>query len=83
MDISTSTASDSHLCLLNEEKDCDVTFLVGPSNDRIPCHQLFLKARSPVFQTMFSNRWNEGNKEIEVPDINPATFRTFLQVITN
>ena len=79
--ISTSTASDSHLILLNEEKDCDVTFLVGPSKERIPCHQLFLKARSPVFQAMFSGRWNEGNKEIKIPDVDPVTFRAFLKVM--
>ena len=78
VNISTSTANDSHLVLLNEGKDCDVTFLVGKSNERIPCHQLFLKARSPVFQAMFSGRWNEGNKEIKIPDIDPVTFRSFL-----
>ena len=33
---------------------------------------LFLTARSPVFEVMFSERWNEG-KEIEIPDIDRLT----------
>ena len=74
------SATESHILLLTEQKHCDVTFLVGPSGERIQCHQLFLKARSPVFETMFSERWNEGKREIKIPDVDSATFMAFLKV---
>lgn len=73
-------ATESHLRLLREEKHCDVTFVVGPSEERIQCHQIFLQARSPVFETMFSERWSEGSSEIQIPDVDPKTFRAFLEV---
>ena len=72
--------TESNLHLLAEQKHCDVTFLVGPMRERILCHQLFLKARSPVFEAMFSDRWNEGSKEIKIPDIDSMTFAAFLKV---
>ena len=71
--------SESHLRLLREEKRCDVTFLVGSTNEKIRGHQLFLIARSPVFEAMFSDRWITGT-EIQIPDVEPTTFRTFLEV---
>ena len=74
------SATESYLKLLREQQHCDVTFLVGPARGRIQCHQVFLKARSPVFATMFSSKWNEGSREIEIPDVDPKTFYTFLMV---
>ena len=72
--------TESNLHALKEHQHCDVTFLVGPSSEKIKCHQLFLKLRSPVFEAMFSERWNAGSKEIEIPDVDPTTFRAFLKV---
>ena len=58
-----------------------MTFIVGPSEERIHCHQLFLKARSPVFEVMFSERWNQdSSKEVLLEDIDPKIFRKFLGV---
>ena len=76
------TASESHLRLLREGKGSDVTFLVHET-ERIPCHKSFLVARSPVFEAMFSERWNnnnEANMEIPIPDTDAITLRRFLEV---
>ena len=74
------SVTQAHLHALKDQQHCDVTFLVGPSNEKIHCHQLFLKLRSTVFEAMFSDRWNAGNKEIEIPDVDPTTFHAFLKV---
>ena len=72
------------LRLLKSRKDSDVTFLVGPNKIPIEGHQLVLKARSPVFEAMFSQNW-EGGKEgisIAIPDAEPEPFTKFLEVKT-
>ena len=77
------TLIESNLRLLNEPKFCDVTFLVDSSKTRIPGDQLFLKSRSPASEGIFSQQWNEeSSREVEIPDVDPATFSAFLKVIT-
>ena len=73
-------ALESYLVLLRTSEFSDVAFIVGKSKERIPCHQIFLKARSPVFKVMFSERWNQGHKEIPLEDDNPKIFHKFLEV---
>ena len=74
-------APESHLDLLREGTFADVIFIVGPSEERIPCHQLFLKARSPVFEDMFSVRWNQDtNMEVLLEHVDPKIFKKFLEV---
>ena len=78
---SYSPVLQSHLDLLNQGTFSDVTFIVGEMKERIPCHQLFLKARSSVFEVMFSERWNQDtDKEVTLEDVEPETFKMFLQV---
>ena len=76
------TASQSHLRILREEKSCDVIFFGGSSSERIQCHKSFLTARSTVFEAMLSDRGNnnETNVQIRISDIEPVTFRKFLEV---
>ncbi|KAF2089231.1 hypothetical protein K490DRAFT_16351, partial [Saccharata proteae CBS 121410] len=53
----------------------DIVFLVGPGEDRLRVHSLFIKAASPVFCAMFGSHFSEGRnlasndiKEVTLPD---------------
>ncbi|CAG7819213.1 unnamed protein product [Allacma fusca] len=58
---------------------------VGPMGEEIFAHKLVLSAASPVFETMFSSRWNSADKiqNIQLPDVEPLAFRIFLKFIYN
>ena len=75
-----ATIGEFALKLLENKDFCDVIFIVGPKKDRIECHKLILIARSSVFETMFSRRWDADKKELELPDVEPRAFKLFLKV---
>ena len=79
-----SIVTDSYLELLKDGKDSDLTLIVGPSQEKIACHQLILKTRSSVFRTMFSKRWthhdgggDKEKREISFPEIEPKIMLGF------
>ena len=59
---------------------CDVAFRVGTEREMIRAHKYVLASRSCVFYAMFADGMREGQSEvIDIPDIEPATFRTVMQ----
>ena len=63
----------------------DVTFSVGDPDqgqvEEIRASVINLCALSPVFETMFDDRWKGQEEVIPLPDIQPKIFRHFLNVI--
>ena len=81
--LNPSTIGECALEFLESKTFCDITFFVGPEEERIECHKLILIFRSPVFEAMFSGRWNgDGNQVVEIPDTEPYAFKLFLNVRT-
>ncbi|XP_060571389.1 BTB/POZ domain-containing protein 6-like [Ruditapes philippinarum] len=67
--------------MLQDERLCDITFLVGSEKEeKIMAHRFILASRSPVFFTMFCGSLPETN-HIPVPDIEPAIFLDLLRFI--
>ena len=78
---STSTALDCYLHLLRNPADSDLTFVVGATKEKIQCHHIILKARSPGFVRMLSSTSkNHPVKAIRIPDIEPEIFVKLLEV---
>jgi hypothetical protein len=66
--------------MLQDERLCDVTFLVGSGKEeKIMAHRFILASRSSVFFTMFCGSLPEINKTVHIPDIEPAIFRDLLR----
>ncbi|PVD19329.1 hypothetical protein C0Q70_19816 [Pomacea canaliculata] len=62
--------------MLEQQFACDVHFVVGEERERQGAHRYMLVSRSPVFAAMFHGSWHEpSDKDIEVPDVEPAAFR--------
>ncbi len=67
--------------LLNNSRMSDVKFLVGESKIEIYGHKTLLALGSPVFEAQFYGAVGEGAVDvIELPDMEPDTFLTFLKV---
>ena len=68
--------------LVNSEQMSDVTFIVGQEKQMIFAHRVILAARSPVFAAMLYGGLRESHeREILVPNIRPAVFRSMLEYI--
>lgn len=66
--------------MLEQQFACDVHFVVGEERERQGAHRYMLVSRSPVFAAMFHGSWHEpSDKDIEVPDVEPAAFRQLLR----
>ena len=50
-----------------------------PESMRLGAHKFVLVARSPVFQTMFEKRWQDGDGPIKIEDIKGDTFKQFIR----
>lgn len=60
---------------------CDVMFIVG--GEKIPAYKNILSARSDVFAKMFKSDMKEKRTgQIEIVDIEPATFKLLLDFIS-
>ena len=60
----------------------DITFVVGPTEERIAAHKCVLMARTPVFYAMFSYDMHEQvYGEVRVPDFEPEVIREMLHFI--
>uniref|UniRef100_A0A182NJ34 BTB domain-containing protein n=1 Tax=Anopheles dirus TaxID=7168 RepID=A0A182NJ34_9DIPT len=60
----------------------DVTFVVGPSKQRIYAHKYILVMASEYFYTMFNSNFTEATqKEVVLQDDDPEVFLTILRLI--
>jgi hypothetical protein len=71
--------------LLVTEQLADTTFLVGVDKVPVRAHRFVLFDKSEFFSTLFSSRWTKsGNKSgIEIPELEPEEFTSFLEVSIN
>lgn len=75
--------------MLKHQISTDVELKVGTGNDTetIRCHRLVLIMNSPVFESMFSERWlNDKGLEstkICLPEIDSKVARIILKVISH
>ena len=66
---------------MKENRLTDVRFTFENSPERIEAHQLCLRSRSPVFDSMFRGRGSVSSMvELKVEDVEPDLFQTFLEV---
>lgn len=70
---------DTNICMLDNDVLCDVTFRVGESKTEVKCHKFILVSRSPVFYTMFCRSLAETEDAVDVPDIDPSIWASFLR----
>ena len=77
------TFQSAVLNMLDSEELADVTFIIGESKERVSAHKFVLALRSSVFKAMFNSTWDSRSQkaEIEIPDTDEPTFRSFLKVI--
>ncbi|XP_051174561.1 BTB/POZ domain-containing protein 1-like [Leptopilina boulardi] len=75
-----ATMRERFAFLFNNEILSDVHFLVGrgAQQQSIPAHKLVLSSGSAVFDAMFNGTLATASVEIEVPDVEPATFLAVL-----
>ena len=60
--------------------DTDFTFIV--KGEEVAAHKLILSTRSEYFQRMFETEMQESaSNRVEVPDVEPATFRNLMKFI--
>lgn len=64
--------------VLNNALFCDVTLLVGDSEEEVNAHKLVLVSRSPVFYASFEGPMAEKG-QLVIKDIEKDTFELFLQ----
>ena len=46
---------------------------------RIAAHKFMMKARSPVFEAMFSGDYTESSNEVNIVDSEPESFKEMLR----
>lgn len=80
---STRSLVDCNRYMLENQCQCDVTFLLVPSNgvesSRISAHKYVLMARSPVFMAMFTGPLAEHDDVIKVTDVSSECFKALLR----
>uniref|UniRef100_A0A182NJ36 BTB domain-containing protein n=1 Tax=Anopheles dirus TaxID=7168 RepID=A0A182NJ36_9DIPT len=68
--------------MINNEYMSDVTFVVGPSKQRLYAHKLILVTASEYFYTMFNSSFIEATqKEVVLQDDDPEVFLTILRLV--
>ncbi|XP_045177655.2 BTB/POZ domain-containing protein 6-like [Mercenaria mercenaria] len=74
---------DCNKFMLQNEINCDVTFLLGQKKEAIKAHKYMLVSRSSVFQSIFcgSISGSSNNDTIPVSDIDTETFKTLLMFL--
>ena len=70
--------------ILENEISSDVAFIVSSEDPskaptRIAAHKFMMKARSPVFEAMFSGAYKESSNEVSIVDSEPETFKEMLR----
>ena len=66
--------------MLENQLECDVSFLVGEEKKKISAHKYVLVSRSSVFYAMLCGPLSGNDEEpIVIPDIDSATFTKMLK----
>ncbi|XP_023210824.1 BTB/POZ domain-containing protein 6-B-like [Centruroides vittatus] len=80
---SKASIRERNAAMFNNELMSDVHFLVGPKGNtqRIPAHKYVLATGSSVFYAMFYGGLAENKCEIEIPDVEPASFLALLRYL--
>ena len=70
--------------MLQNEITTDVTFMVASQDptkatSRISAHKFMMRARSPVFEAMFSGDYVESSNDVKIVDSEPEHFRDMLR----
>lgn len=76
-----STWKDQLWSATSAKNSTDVEFIIG--EESVGAHRFILSARSPIFEVMFESELNNESptRIIHMEDVDPATFRFFLQFI--
>ena len=73
------TMVDCNKFMLQNQVNCDVTFLLGLKREAITAHKYMLISRSSVFQSIFCGAIaGDMTEMIPVSDIEPDIFRSML-----
>ena len=73
--------AEASLKLLKEKRLCDVIFSFENSAIQIEAHQVFLRARSPVFDSILRGRGSsEDMRNVKIHAATPERFEEFLEV---
>lgn len=67
--------------MLEHQLHCDIIFIVGSGDEKqeISAHKYILITRSEVFEAMIVGPLHEHSDTIEIPDVNPHSFRKLLE----
>ncbi|OXA56667.1 BTB/POZ domain-containing protein 2 [Folsomia candida] len=79
-----SKSTDRWLYVWNNKLFTDVAFSVGFDEEVIECHKILLVLHSPVFETMFGQRWQSKEihmQTISLPDEEMEIFKFFLEFV--
>lgn len=71
--------SDTNIYMLENEVLCDVTFRVGVNKTEVKGHKFILASRNRLFFTMFSEPHDSTEDALDVPDIEPNIWKSFLR----
>ena len=67
--------------MLDNQVNCDVSFVVGDEQERIQAHKYTLSMRSAVFDRMFNGSFCEADSDPVIPDVTPAAFKMMLRLV--
>ena len=70
--------------ILENEISSDVAFVVSSEDPskaptRIAAHKFMMKARSPVYEAMFSGDYTESSDDVNIVDSEPESFKEMLR----
>lgn len=76
-----ATLRERNAAMFNNELMADICFIVGqkPHIQRIPAHKYVLATGSSVFYAMFYGGLANTERDIEIPDVEPAAFLSMLK----
>jgi len=80
VDIQSALVSPLHT-MLTEQLHSDVTLLCGKEEKEIKAHKGILAAHSPVFRSMFEERWSESKEPVRIPDATAQTIHSLLRFL--
>lgn len=74
-------AAQCNRYMFENQLHCDITFMVGSGDQKqeISAHKYILISRSEVFEAMLVGPLHEHSNMIEIPDVDPASFRKLLE----
>ncbi|KAJ8312917.1 hypothetical protein KUTeg_010290 [Tegillarca granosa] len=77
----TVLQSLSSICCQDSLSDVSFRFPNHPDVSPVPAHKVILAMRSSVFKAMFYGSLCETKRDVEIADIKPDVFRSFLRFL--